>query len=313
MLIFAILFASEFVKIAIIGSGAVGLFYGAELQRSGQEVHFLFRGDYETARVKGVTVRKENSEYCLSPVNAHRSTDAIGVCDLVIVALKTTSNAALPELLQPLVGRTTILLTMQNGLGSDKLLIEMYPTNPVLGCLCFICLNRTAPALVENYIRGSVTIGPQRPEFTAEGKEVAALFEAAEIDTRYENSLQVAQWKKLIWNIPFNGLTIALGALPTSVVVGSPSMEIEARALMSEVIAGAEALGLTIDQSYIDFQIARTGPMDDYRPSSMIDFVEGRQVEVEAIWGEPLRQATSAGADLPKLGMLYSLLKLLCE
>jgi 2-dehydropantoate 2-reductase len=80
------------------------------------------------------------------------------------------------------------------------------------------------------------------------------------------------------------------------------------RALMLETIAAAAALGHEIPESFADYQIERTYPMGPYKPSSMIDWQEGRAVEVESIWGEPWRQGKEAGASLPRLELLYRLL-----
>ncbi len=300
-------------KIAIIGSGAIGLYYGAQLQRSGHELRFLMRSDYQAAKASGIEVRAYDGGFGLPRVDVHRSTATMGGCDLVIIGLKTTSNEALPDLLRPIVGPDTMLLTLQNGLGNDRLLAELYPANVILGGLCFICLNRVAPAVVENFIHGSISIGPYRSEHLPSARRVAEHFEAAGLETRLEADLSLAQWKKLVWNVPYNGLTIAAGGVPTNVVMNSPSLLDQTRALMNEVIAGASALGLLIRPEFAEEQIERTWEMGAYKPSSMIDFVDGRPVEVESIWGEPLRQARAAGAKLPKLEMLYALLRALCR
>ncbi len=300
-------------KIAIVGSGAIGLYYGARLQRIGEQVHFLMRGDLQTAQQSGVRVLTPEEDFTLHPVKAHDSTQDIGICDLVIVALKATSNTLLGELLPPLIGEGTSILTLQNGLGSDRSLAELFPENKVCSGLCFVCLNRIAPAVVQNFMLGSVSIGPYGETPLAEAEKLTSLFTSAGVKTRCEKDLQLVQWKKLVWNVPFNGLTIAAGGVTTDAIVNSPELLAEARGLMEEVIAGAAAIGMTIDRSFIDRQIQQTIPMQAYKPSSVIDFLEGRRVEVEAIWGEPLRQAKAADASMPKLEMLYALLKQLCS
>lgn len=300
-------------KIAIVGCGAVGLYYGARLERSGQEVHFLMRSDYASARAAGISVVASDGDFVVSPARAHRDPVSIGICDLVIVSLKTTSNDALPALLGPLVGDRTALLTLQNGLGNDELLAMLFPWNSILSGLCFVCLNRVAPAKVESFLLGSVSIGAFSPAATGLAQEVVAMFAKSGVETRFAADLRLTQWKKLVWNVPFNGLAIAAGGVATDVIIGRDELMELTRALMQEVLDGAAALGLTIEPSYIDFQIDRTRKMGAYKPSSMIDFLDGRPVEVECIWGEPLRRAQGAGAKLPRLEMLYALLKQLCQ
>jgi 2-dehydropantoate 2-reductase len=296
-----------------VGSGAIGLYHGALLQRSGQEVAFLMRGDLEVAKERGIRVVKKDEEFHLADVAAYGDSSDIGECDLVIVSMKATGNGSLAEILPPLMGRGTRLLTLQNGLGNDRLLADLYPGHPVLGGLCFVCLNRVSPAVVESYMAGSVSVGARSEDDLAVAREVADTFRAAGVKTRCEPDLREAQWKKLVWNVPFNGLAIAAGGVTTDVIVNSPELCEEARALMLEVIAAAAGFGFDFGDGFEEYQIKITRPMGGYRPSSMIDFVEGRPVEVEAIWGEPLRQAKQAGLAMPKLEMLYALLTQLCR
>ncbi len=117
-------------------------------------------------------------------------------------------------------------------------------------------------------------------------------------------NLELAQWEKLIWNVPFNGLSVAEGGVTTDVLLASSETENEIRALMVEVVTAARALGLDLSDELIDFNIERTRPMGPYRTSSMIDFVEGREVEVGPIWREPLRRAKAAGVAMPHLEKL---------
>jgi 2-dehydropantoate 2-reductase len=113
-------------------------------------------------------------------------------------------------------------------------------------------------------------------------------------------------WEKLIWNIPFNGLAVAQGGVTTDVLLADPALETEIRALMLEVISAAAAQGIAIDHRLIDSNIQRTRPMGPYQPSTMIDFLEGRELELNPIWEEPLRRAKSLGLKMPALEKLIS-------
>jgi 2-dehydropantoate 2-reductase len=119
------------------------------------------------------------------------------------------------------------------------------------------------------------------------------------------DDLAELRWRKLVWNVPFNGLAIAAGGIATDRILSDPVLEEEVRLLMKEVISAAAHLGIAIPDEFVEDQIARTRPMGAYRPSSLIDYVEGRDVEVESIWGEALRRAQAAGAKVPHLEALY--------
>ena len=134
--------------------------------------------------------------------------------------------------------------------------------------------------------------------------EVERRFKAAGIQAVAVEDLVKSQWEKLVRNIPFNGLSVANGGVTTDVLLADPATETEIRALMVEVITAGRALGLGLSDDLIDFNIDRTRPMGPYRTSSMIDFVEGRELEVAPIWEEPLRRANAVGVEMPHLASL---------
>jgi 2-dehydropantoate 2-reductase len=139
--------------------------------------------------------------------------------------------------------------------------------------------------------------------------EIARRFKAAGIPAEAVADLATAQWQKLVWNVPFNGLAIAAGGVTTDVLLANPETEAEMRGLMAEVVAAARALGLPLTDDLIDFNIERTRPMGPYRPSSMIDYLAGQEVEIEPIWQEPLRRARQAGVPMPRLERLVAQIK----
>lgn len=294
-------------RIAIIGSGAVGCYYGGRLVEGGNDVHFLMRSDLEAVRERGLQVKSVKGDFHLTNVNAYRTTLHIGACDLVIIALKATANPVLPDILPPLLKEDTVLVTLQNGLGNDGFLAENFGADRVVGGLCFVCINRTAPGVIEHTSQGMISLG----DFTGSGHAaaVAELFQRSGIDGRMVENLACEQWKKLVWNVPFNGLSIVAGGVDTEKILASPPLELLVRELMHEVVGAAAELGHALPLSLVDEMVTRTRTMGGYKPSSLIDYLEGREVEVEAIWGEPCRRATSAGAGAGRLEMLYHLIK----
>jgi len=293
-------------KIAIVGSGAVGCYYGGMLAHLGHDVHFLMRADLALVQARGLTV-KTGGQIIHVPAQAHADTSSIGPCDLVIVALKATANGVLDELIPPLLHERTGIVTLQNGLGNEEYLAQRWGAERVMGALCFVCLNRTAPGEVTHFDHGTISIGefcrPKSPRVQA----LVDAFVAAGIEAKGVDNLVEERWRKLVWNVPFNGLSIAAKATVAD-VLADDALRAEARGLMSDVLDGARALGHHIPDEFADFQLERSATMGAYRPSSMIDFEAGRAVEVQAIWGEPLRQGRAAGASMPRLGLLYAIL-----
>src|SRR4051812_11068081 len=125
-------------KIAVVGCGAVGSFYGAKLARAGHEAHFLLRSDYEVVRRNGVLIKSPQGDFNVRPRCA-RTPEEIGPADLVLIALKATANEAFPKLLPPLVSPGTAILTLQNGLGNEAALARLFAPEQIMGGLCFVC------------------------------------------------------------------------------------------------------------------------------------------------------------------------------
>ena len=298
-----------FRKIAVVGSGAVGGYYGGMLASAGCDVHFLLRSDLAAVRAHGLTIRTRGEPVHLGELRAYATTAEIGPCDLVIVALKATANAALEELIPPLLHEGTALVTLQNGLGNEEYLAQRWGAERVMGGLCFVCLNRIAPGVVEHLDHGTISIGEFAREPQARTHELVEAFGRAGIEAKAVKNLLTERWRKLLWNIPFNGLAIAAGGATVADVLADDGLRASARELMSEALDAARRLGHEIPESVADFQIERSQSMGAYRPSSLIDWELGRPVEVEAIWGEPLRQGTAAGAAMPRLELLYRLLR----
>jgi 2-dehydropantoate 2-reductase len=294
----------EFQSVAVVGSGAIGLYYGGRLVEAGEDVKFLVRADFEAISRAGLKVESAHGNFELPRVQAFRTPEEIGPVDLVIVAWKATANHLLATVLPPLLHAGTQVLTLQNGLGNCEALAEIVGPERVLGGLCFVCINRISPGLVSHSAGGRMTIGEFLPDGSGRVAELERRFKAAKIQAFAVENLEKSQWEKLVWNIPFNGLSVAEGGVTTDVLLATQDQENELRALMTEVIAAARAQGLDLSDELIDFNIERTRPMGPYRTSSMIDFVEDREVEVSPIWEEPLRRARAAGVEMPRTAEL---------
>jgi len=297
-------------KIGIIGSGALGLYYGAMLQKSGQDIHFLMRRDYEAVRQSGLHVYSVNGNFHLSEVACYRSPKDIGPVDTVIVGLKTFSNQHLTELVRPLLGTRTAILTLQNGLGNEELLAKAFGRERILGGVAFLCTNRGEPGTVQHLGEGKIHLGEFCGGLSARSRKLAEIFQKAGVPCEAVSDLRRARWEKLAWNIPFNGLSALIQKDVTGLLDHPPSKRL-IRMLMLEVISGANAQPLEqrIDAKKFSEQlIAFTENMDPYRPSMMIDRLEGRPLELEAIYAIPIEQAEAAGVQMPRVEMLYSLL-----
>lgn len=298
-------------RIAVVGSGAIGSYYGGKLAAAGHEVHFLVRGDLSEIRQKGLHLTGQDEDVHIARVNCSNSTEEIGPCDLVLIAVKTISNPDLPALLPPLLHPDTLLLTLQNGLGNEEFLAGHFGEERVLGGLCFICLNRISRTRVERADYGHLSLGEFQRAPLPRTEELAALFRSGGITCNVVENLGLERWRKLVWNIPFNGLSILAGEIDTAAILRDEHLRGTTLAIMEEVIEAANRCGYPLEISTAAEQMNRTETMGAYKPSTLLDFEAGRPLEIEAIWGEPFWRAQAAGAPTPRLQMLYALLRAL--
>ena len=291
----------DFNSVAIVGSGAIGLYYGGRLAEAGVDVKFLARSDYDQLSKFGLEVESSAGNFHLTDISVFKYPEDIGPVDLVIVAWKATTNDALADVLPQLMHERTQVLTLQNGLGNCERIAEIVGADRVLGGLCYVCINRIAPGIIRHTAGERMIIGKFSRDDSNIAEPIAQRFKAANIPATAVDDLAKAQWEKLIWNIPFNGLAVAEGGVTTDVLLANPVIENEIRSLMHEVIAAAAAQGIQLDPSLIESNIERTRPMGPYQPSTMIDFIEGRELELGPIWEEPLRRANEVGVEMPAL------------
>ncbi|MGZ8900644.1 MAG: 2-dehydropantoate 2-reductase [Limisphaerales bacterium] len=316
-------------KVAVIGPGAVGSYYGAKLSRAGHVVHFLLRSDFEQVRRHGVKILSPEGDFTARPKCATKP-EQIGAADLVLIAIKTTANAFLGDLLPSVVGPQTAVLTLQNGLGNEEAIATIVASEQILGGLCFVCLNRISPGVIQHMAHGKVVLGEFGRWPEPRTHDIASAFRHAGIPCAVCDNLEKAHWEKLIWNIPFNGLGVASCAgydavrtgtfqglqgdcLTTDKLLADPNWLDLVRALMMEVIASGNAFGLNIPLELAEDQIDNTRIMGAYKPSTLVDFERKQPVELESLFMEPLRRAESKNVRVPQLRALCSILKALAS
>jgi len=296
---------------AIIGTGALGGFYGARLQHAGCELHFLLHRDYEHVRQHGLICESPDGDFTLPKVNAYSDVRNMPKCDVVCVCLKTTQNHLLPQLLPPIVKDDGVVLVMQNGLGMEEQIAEIVGPQRVTGGLCFLCSNKVGPGHIRHLCYGLVALSELATRgITGRMRAIADDLQRAGIPIELAENLGVVRWQKLVWNIPYNGLSVVLDATTTELMTNPQSRQL-VEAIMREVVADARACGVAVTDEIIGRMLSTTEKMTPYRTSMKIDYDEHRPLEVEAIFGNPLRAVQRTEAASPLLEQLYAQLKFL--
>jgi 2-dehydropantoate 2-reductase len=298
--------------IAVIGAGAVGGYYGARLAQHGHNVHLLTRADCKHIRRAGMTIRSHDGDFSLTPdqISAYDDPRQMPRADLILITLKTTANDYLHDLVAPLLKPDTIILTLQNGLGNEELLADLFGRDRILGGMAFVCINRPNPGEILHTDHGVIRLGEPFNITSDRAKKISEIFNASNVKCEAIDDLTYGRWDKLIWNVPFNGLGAALDLTTDQIISNADGLTV-ARRLMQEVIDIAKPLGLRFDLTIIEAKIRHTQTMGAYKTSMQIDRNLGRPMEIEAIIGNPLKLALEKSVATPYMEMLYNILRLI--
>ena len=298
--------------IAVIGAGALGGYYGARMIQHGFDAHLFSPSDCAAIRRDGMRIHSRDGDFSLTPkqVRVYDDPRQMPAADLVVVTLKTTANHRLAELVGPVVKEDSIILTLQNGLGNEELLGDLFGPARIVGGMAFVCINRTAPGEISHTDHGMIRIGEPHRAAAARTRMIAGIFRDSGVPCEAIDDLTRGKWDKLIWNLPFNGLGAALDRT-TDQLLGSTEGLWLVRRLCEEVIAACRPLNIQFEFNVIEEKIRHTQTMGAYKTSMQIDRRLGRPMEIEAIIARPLRVAEANAVNVPYMSMLYNMLSVL--
>jgi 2-dehydropantoate 2-reductase len=205
------------------------------------------------------------------------------------------------------LGPDSVVLLLQNGLGNEECASRVVDARRILGGVAFVCLNRTAPGEVRHTAFGYLKADCFSPGGDPESIErVRQAFLRAGVGFHRAESLPYLKWEKLVWNVPFNGLSASFGGVDTlSILEHAPSKRL-AGELMQEVIDAARSQSIRLDPKLVSDNLEKTLSMGPYRTSMCLDRLARRPLEAESIVGEPLRRAERKGVSLPRMQALYA-------
>lgn len=295
---------------AVIGAGGVGGYYGGRLANAWRDVCFLLHSDYEYVCKHGLRVDSCRGDFVLNPVRAYCAPEDLTVCDVVLVALKTVNNGLLPSLLKHVAGPDTLVVLIQNGIGMEDDLQEAMPGLQIAAATAFICSAKTGPGHISHMDYGTLTVANYSCRDQARFEALVQDFKESGVET-FVAEYKLARWRKAVWNMPFNGMTVALDT-STDALLSNPATRALIYEQMQEVIDAAAACGVTgLEPSFADKMMANTDKMTPYKPSMKLDYDCGRPMEIEYLYSRPLALAAAAGCPMPRLQMLEAQLRFL--
>ena len=290
---------------AVIGTGALGGYYGGMLAKAGKDVRFQVRTGFELVKERGLIVESCDGDFSLPHAEIYADTRSMPKADVVLVCLKTTANHLLPEMLKPILKEETLVILVQNGLLFEEELSGELPGVPIAGASAFICSFKVAPGHIKHCDFGHISFALLKKSEAASSllEKVKDDFIACGVEASVETDLPTLRWRKLVWNIPYNGMTVVMDT-STDKLMQDPESRKLIRDLMLETQQGALACGVTIDREFIEKMLTYTDSMVPYAPSMKLDYDAKRPMEIKGIYSNPLRAALDKGVELPKIRML---------
>ena len=301
-------------RIAVLGSGAVGGYYGAKLARAGHDVTFIARGAHLAAiRERGLEIRSPALGDFTVRAPAEQDTSRVGPVDVVLYAVKTYDNATALPMLKPMVGTQTSVLTVQNGVDSVNEVAAATGERPVIGGTTYIATALAAPGLIEQTgAHRRVVFGEvfgQLPRMSERVRQIHAALVAADIQAEAVEDGRVPIWEKFIFLVSMAGFTGST-RLPVGPVWADPFIRQQFLDACREVERLARAEGVPVAPDVIErIEAYVAGIPGTMRSSLLIDLSQGKRIEVEALQGAVVRRAAKAGVQAPIMSALYAVLK----
>jgi 2-dehydropantoate 2-reductase len=302
-------------KIAILGSGAVGGYYGARLSNAGHDVAFIARGAHlEAIRTRGLEIRSPALGDFTVAARAEEDTTRVGPVDLVLFTVKTYDNESALPLLPPLLGDATVVLTLQNGIDSAAEVAAVAGEARTLAGSTYIATALDAPGrIVQTGDHRRIVFGEafgDLPRMTARVTRLHEAFAESDIQSYAVADGRAPVWEKFIFLAALAGFTGA-ARLPIGPLWSDPYTRAQFLAGCREIEAVARAAGVPVAADVVD----RIVPYVDAIPGSMrssllIDLQAGKRIEVESLQGSVVRRAAALDVPVPIMATLYSLLKL---
>lgn len=294
-------------RIAIVGSGGVGGYFGAKLALGGNDVTFIARGEHlKTIKQKGLKIKGISGDLMVFPVKATDRIEEAGVVDLVILGVKAWQVKEIAKELIPIVGDETVIIPLQNGVLAAEELKEQINERNVIGGLCRIMSRIESPGVINHFgIEPAIVFGELNNEKSERVIRIKKVFDESGIDSRIAENIQADLWKKFI-SICASGLLAVARSTYGEIRKLKETRQLT-HELLNEIFNVSQAAGISIKPDYIDKAI---GFIDGYpydSTSSLTrDVWEGKPSEIEYQNGTVVKLGQKYGVDTPVNRFIYS-------
>ncbi len=299
-------------RIAIMGSGGTGGYFGALLARAGEDVAFIARGAHlDSIRDNGLTVKTSYGGDFTIEAKATDNPAEIGLVDLVLFCVKAYDTAAAAEVIRPMIGPETAVLSVQNGIDNQERIANIVGPDHVIGATARVSSVIERPGVIAHQAvpGGMITLGELDGRTSRRAEDLLATFKNAGINAEISSGIQATLWGKFIGICGVSGLS-TLTQLPMGPIMACPETRELFRRTMEEVEAVARAKGIGLFDGVVDQVIDLMSELPpSFRGSMYYDLVAGRRLELESLNGAAIRLGGEMGIPTPMNFAIYAALK----
>jgi len=295
-------------RVLVVGTGAVGGYFGARLAAAGEEVAFIARGSHlEAMRKEGLKVKSIQGDL---HIRARFTSDLeeVGPVDLVLFCVKSYDTEDAAAKLTPLIGAQTAILSLQNGIDNPDKIAARWGQARTLAAVVYLGAVVAGPGRLEHRAGGRIVLGDLSGQTDGTAKRVEQLLSGAQIPCAVSGEIRKAMWTKLVWNAPFCALS-CLARANVKEILESDSLRKLAADCMEEVREAARSTGIELAASIIDETFAFSKTLGDFKPSMLQDLEARKPLEYDAFNGIVVRLLTKAGQPAPINQSFYALLQ----
>lgn len=295
-------------RIAVMGAGAVGAYFGAKLAAAGHDLAFIARGKHLAAmQANGLKVNSSSGNLPIAHARFTADTGEIGAVDLILFCVKSYDTISAAASLKPLVSRDTMILSLQNGVDNAEKIAQLWGDERTLAGVVYIGAQITEPGVVTHSAGGKIVFGQMDGAVGQSAKAIDQMLSAAGIPRELSANIQRVQWSKLLWNAPFCAISCLIRAPMKQIIESEPLVQL-ALECMAEVKAAALTRGVDLPPALFDETISFSRGLGAFKPSMLQDLEAGKPLEFEAFNGVVVKRLSQVGKRAPVNQGFYALL-----
>ena len=299
-------------KIGVVGTGAVGGYFGAKLAQAGLDVTFISRGNtLNILQTQGLKIKSYMGDFIIRKPKVAHSFNVIADVDIILFCLKSYNTREVAEALKSRISDKTVIISMQNGVENEDILSEILGKERIIGSVVYITASVPEPGVIKHTSYGKVVLGELNGEFTDRIRSIEKLFLDAGIPCGCTKDIKSELWKKLMLNIPYNGFTaLTRGALSNYNDV-IEAQECFLRALKEvQAVARAEGHNITDEDVEEVLKFTKSEGFITFKYSTLQDIEANKPLEIDSMQGAVIRSAEKYNIDVPINKLIYALLKM---